>query len=423
MITIGQTSPASFFNQPSPRLHWLTCLLLLLFLQSFQASAEEDMERAAGNIGFFTDLRSYFFQRDFKGGTTDREDLSLGGIIRLTGVLNPTFAFGLSFYLSNGLGLNDDDKDVYSLLAKDDQGDHENYEALGEGYLRYRHERTTLTLGRQELRTPWLNLHDVRMTPQSFEALALSHEGIPDMKITLAHVTRMKKKNETGFRAMSDIIASDGDEPVTLVGFDCTGFAPLRLQLWDYLGHELWNDLYLKLGYEKRLKRNLTLLAGMRYLQRRSIGQELAGHLDTYHAGLIAGVKTGNFKIHFAWSKNGDQDIDRSWGHDTTISNQVYVADRAREEAWLAGFDYRFSQLGLPGLKAALLYAQADTPDNGAYASADRAEVNLDLQYNFSETFKGLSLRARHAIIHEWGVDTAEDVTDTRLQLRYQRSY
>jgi hypothetical protein len=114
------------------------------------------------NVKLVAGIRNYFFQRDFKGGSTDKESLAIGAILRGRIHPHPNLSAGMSLYTSQGAGLNDREKDVYNLLAEDSAGDHENYTALGEAFFEIHNEDISFKLGRQEMFTPRLNRHDVR---------------------------------------------------------------------------------------------------------------------------------------------------------------------------------------------------------------------------------------------------------------------
>lgn len=387
--------------------------------QPVASFANQESNREWGTLSI--DLRNYAFERDFEGATTDREDIAVGGIVRYRSRDWSGISAGLSLYTSQCLEV-DDDKNVYGLLGKDEQGDHESYSVLGEAFFKWHAEDTEFRIGRQQITTPWLNPHDVRMTPNSFEAVFLKNSSMKGLELSFAHVTKVKPKTETQFLAMSEYVAADGDEPLTLVGASWSGVPGLRLQGWDYLVHEVWNDIYLRADYSREAA-DMKWSAGVRYLQRRSAGDELAGDVDTEHTGITVAVERGGLILDAAMSRNGDNGFSRPWGHDTTISNQVHVADRAREQAWKVGAKYTFGPGALHGVVVAGLISELDTPDSGVDASQDRREWNLDLRYAFSGALNGLTLRARYADIDESATPAADDHTDVRFYLRYQNEF
>jgi hypothetical protein len=282
---------------------------------------------------------------------------------------------------------------------------------LGEAFLEMRHDALNLKLGRQEMNTPWLNLHDVRMTPQSFDAAAVSWEFAGGADLYLCHVARMKYKTDTKAKHMSEAAGFSGNEGVSCLGLENSGV--LGLQLWGYRAHDMWDDLYLRADYTPK---DENWYVNVRYLKRDSIGERLAGNQDTWHAGITSGIALDNIDLFAAYSRNGNRTILRKWGHATTISNQVMVADRAKEQAWLLGTKY--SPASLPQLQLGLSMAGHDTPDSGVYQSPDRSEYNFDLKYSLQELIPGLSLRGRYAWVDESGTG-AEDFGDLRIYIRY----
>jgi hypothetical protein len=361
------------------------------------------------------DFRSYFFQRDFKAGTTDKESLAFGGILRVRLSPLPHLTAGLSLYTSQGAGFNDEDKAVYNLLAQDAAGNHKNYTALGEGFIEIYNTSLSLKLGRQEMFTPWLNLHDVRMTPQSFDAASLIWRLNEAMFVQLCHVVGMKYKTDTAAKSMSELAGFAGDEPVSCLGLENRG--EVDLKLWAYRAHEMWDDLYLRVDYHPD-EGNWHI--GGRYLNRNTRGTQLAGNQDTWHIGIHGGITLGGLELNTAYARNGSRDILRKWGHETTISNQVMVADRAREEAWLMGLNYKPPSNQKVQLRFSV--ASHNTPDRGRYGSPDRKEYNLGLNYNLDEFIPGMNLRWRFAWVDERG-NNAEDLHDLRFYLRYQHVF
>jgi hypothetical protein len=300
---------------------------------------------------------------------------------------------------------------VYNLLAKDSSGDHKNYTALGEAFIEVDYMSLSLSFGRQEMNTPWLNLHDVRMTPQSFDAATLSWDFIEDTNLYICHVARMKYKTDTHAKSMSETAGFSGNEGVSCLGLVKRG--TLGLQFWGYRAHNMWNDIYLRMDYAPKED---NWYINIRYLNRDSTGDRLAGNQDTWHAGITSGVNLDDTRLYAAYSRNGSRTILRKWGHATTISNQVMVADRAKEEAWLLGANYTPSVL--PELQLGLSMARHNTPDEGAYKTPDRLEYNFDLKYSLNNLIPGLSLRGRYAWVDESGTG-AEDLGDVRVYLRY----
>jgi hypothetical protein len=363
------------------------------------------------NVKVSGELRSFFFQRDYKAGSTDKEAFAVGGVVR--GRIDPTATLtaGLSLYTSQGAHLNDSSKDVYNLLATDESGEHENYTALGEAFIDMHYHSIGLRLGRQEMSTPWVNLHDVRMTPQSFDSVTMRWGILDEVSIHLCYVAGMKYKTDTHAESMSETAGFGGNGGLSCLGIERVG--EIGLQVWSYRAHDMWDDYYLRVNYAPKAS---SLFFNVRYLRRDSIGEQLAGNQNTWHTGITGGLKLGAASFRVAYSRNGQRTVLHKWGHDITISNQVTVADRADEKAWLLGGSYTPSSV--PGLKLGISLAKHVTPDVGENHSPDSREYNFDVKYSLAKIIPGLSFRGRYARVREVGLG-AEDLDDFRLYFRY----
>lgn len=369
------------------------------------------------------EFRNFFFQKDFDGDTIDQEDFAIGGKLHFATDDIQCLSAGFSIYTSQGMGLNDDDKNVYGLLAKDKNGNHESYTVLGEAYLLGKFEETTLQIGRQEMHTPWIDLYDNRMTPQSFEAVTLRNRSVTGLQIIASQVNKIKKKTDTTFQYMSQAAGAIQEEPVTEGGLIYTGIDGIELQIWDDYAHEMWNDIYVRSDCTVQINDSVSIYSNERYLDRKDVGDQIIGTLDTYTFGLQGGLKAYDAELSLAYSRNGPQPILRPWGHDLAVSIQVHVADRAEETAWSPGFKYDFAHIGLKGLTGGVIYGIFNTPDSGPNASPDRDELDFNSQYDCSSWVKGLSLQLRYAIIDEDETLGGEDFNDFRFYLRYAFSF
>jgi len=128
-------------------------MLVLLLSLLFTSSALAVVAAPGGELS--GDLRCYLFERNYAGTTKDTQDFAIGGKLHYqTATLN-NFSAGISLYTSQGLGLNNNSKGVYGLLAADSLGSHESYTSLGEYYVQGQWDKALLKIGAQELSTPW----------------------------------------------------------------------------------------------------------------------------------------------------------------------------------------------------------------------------------------------------------------------------
>ncbi len=402
----------------------------LLFILSLASSAfAVDDLKSAPNEGQLTDslksifsdgkitfqFRNYYFRRDFDTATT-MEDLAAGGMLYYKTASFHGISLGTAFYTAQGMGLNDSRKRTYSLLASD----HESFSVLGESYIQYVWDKTTVRIGRQEMNTPWVNKYDIRLTPQSTESYTLYDKSFPDIEIVFSHVTKMRGRTSTDFVSMTEFAGiTTADEPVTLAGVIYTGIKGLKLQLWDFYGHEFLNNVYIRGDYSREIKEDLAVFGAFQYLNQHDVGDSVGGAIDTGNFTIMAGIKVRGAKLSLAVSDNGDDNIFISWGHDFIVDTTVYRPFRAESTSLQATLCYDFIKMGIQGLDGKVSYTDFNTPDNGTNASPDRDAICFELNYKFEGFFKGLGLKWRLGFYDNDEDLGGDDVRDMRFYVKY----
>ncbi len=157
-----------------------------------------DVSSAAGSFGealkngtFTAALRTFYFDRSFDEDKTGQEDaraLTFGGIIKYESAAYYGFKFGLAHYSSTRLGniFTREEGKGTSILGRDG----EDLAFLGEAYLQYDIGNTMLKVGRQQLSTPLIQNHDLRILPSVYEAAIIRNKDIPDTMIEIGFVDR-----------------------------------------------------------------------------------------------------------------------------------------------------------------------------------------------------------------------------------------
>jgi len=142
--------------------------------------------------GLFTaKLRTFYFDRTFDESTTgvpDAQALTFGGIIKYESAAYYGFKFGLAHYSSTRLGniFTREEGKGTSILGRSG----ENLAFLGEAYLQYDIGNTMFKVGRQQLSTPLIQNHDLRILPSVYEAAIIRNKDIPDTMIEIGYVDR-----------------------------------------------------------------------------------------------------------------------------------------------------------------------------------------------------------------------------------------
>lgn len=392
-------------------------IMILLSFPSVAFSAE-DLKGAFKEGHVTGKSRTYYFERDYDDSNT-RQDIATGGMFYYTTGELKGVNLGIAFYTGQGMGLNNDDRDVYGLLAKDTNGNHENFTVVGESYIKAVFQDTTLKLGRQELELPWVNTDDNRLTPQSTNAYTIINNSIPELELFFSHITRMRGKASESFVSMTEYAELSADKPMSAIGTTYKGVKDLDIQAWDFFGHDFINNLYLKAIYSREMEGLFKWHLIAQHLKQNDIGDSVGGSVDTYMYGIEGGIETHGLEISLVGSSIGDDDVIYPWGHDFLVSAVVCDLYQAEGKGWRAVLVYDCSEIDVPGLIAKVAYAHFNTPDQGNNASPDTNETDFDLRYKFKGYLEGMGIRTRYGIIDQDESLGGEDYTDLRIQFTY----
>jgi len=144
---------------------------------------------ALKNGKFTAKTRVFFFDRSFDvAGVDDARALTAGGIFKYESGDYHGFKFGLAYYGSHRLGniYSREEGKGTSILGR--KG--EDLAFLGEAYLQYDIGNTMFKVGRQQLATPLMQNHDLRILPSVYEAAIVRNKDIPDTMVEVGYVKR-----------------------------------------------------------------------------------------------------------------------------------------------------------------------------------------------------------------------------------------
>jgi hypothetical protein len=363
-------------------------------------------------------VRSYYFANNEVGGDKD-EAWALGGWLRYqSGWWKDRFRLDAVGYTSQRL-YGPEDRDGTLLLKPGQEG----FAVLGQAYLEaLATEDIGFRLYRQAFNLPYINKHDSRMVPNTFEAYTLHGREIYDTSFVLSYIPRMKTRDSDEFRYMSEVAGFEGTkEGLGMAGviheFSEDSFVGgINQYAWD-----LWNTFYTEATGTWDLTNELPIRLSGQFTDQRSVGDELDGDFSTYVASGKVSLSYQGAILSLAGSTTGSGSRIRNpfGGYPGYVSLMIEKFRRAGEDAWLVGLSYDFSFLGIEGLSAFANYANGNTPDSGSNASPDQQEVNLSVDYRIEEgPLKHLWLRFRGAVLDQDGPN-AQDEQQLRLILNW----
>ncbi|WP_029916152.1 OprD family outer membrane porin [Pelobacter seleniigenes] len=390
----------------------LFIVALLSFGLANTAMAAENLKEMFAQGSLKGEISLMNFTRDFKNGTKDNQDTALGGAFYYRTDSFKGISLGLAVGTTNGIGDYEDKGTYYGLTAPPD---HANVTRLQEYYLQAHYFDTTIKVGAQEVNTPFLNIHPIRMIHRSYRGLSVVNKSVKDLTLMGYYLKDNLGWVDEEFVSFTDDVYIAGAAyklPVEAVN--------TKVQAWYFTMPDSFNQTYFKVDFSKKMA-DYVLHAAPTFFTQKSQGDELDGELDTYQYGFNAGVSAFGFDLTGFYAKTGDDSIRDPWGYGKIIIQQVVNSgdslsgDRSDEDAYALRLSYDFSKVGVKGLDAYVFYALYDAP------ASTINETDFSVQYAFSGALEGLSARARYAIVDK---DSGqEDLDDIRLYLTYKFAF
>jgi hypothetical protein len=377
----------------------------------------EQRRQAFEDTKFDVQLRSYLLDRD-KYDDSESYAWAVGGSAGLkTGYFRDRFAFGMTGYASLPVDAPED-KDGTLLLAPGQEA----YSVLGEAYVQARlWEGALLNVGRKTYDTPYLNRNDIRMTPNTFEAIALqgvSGDGKDqaEWRYGAGYFDEIKERNSDQFVSMAIDAGAEVERGVYSAGVNYRK-GDLSLGAIDYYSDDIINIVYGEARYTVPLAEKRQLRLAAQYSNQQAVGENLLQGADfsADQVGIKAEFAFGGALLTAAYTTTGDgTSMQAPWsGYPGYTSVQVEDFNRAGEDALLLRASYAFP--AVPGLSAYALWVSGSDPESPTEYSRDEYDLNLQWTPE-SGPLKGVMLRLRYAHIDQ---DNDTDLDDFRLMVYY----
>ncbi len=276
-------------------------------------------------------LRTYDFKRINQNDSINQAS-ALGGEI---GMLSGKFAgfarLGLSYYYSGALSAPEDSGNT-GLLTSDQQ----NLSVLGKAYLLLGDEKKIAArLYRQTLDLPYVNKHDSRMVPATYEAYLLGRKS-SGRDFVLGHITKMKKQNSNQFEPMSVLAgALNSNQGLSIAGIKGDFSNNASLGVFNYYGWDTYSTSYVESNWLSPFLRKFDLSSSIQYTDQRSVGEALIGRFSTHSAGFtVSGGRDGRL-LELAYTQNAKGGLIRSpWGGSALYNSMMLQNfNRAGEKA------------------------------------------------------------------------------------------
>lgn len=172
---------------------WLFFILLSIYCSEACANTLTDFFSRTQIDG---DLRMYDFNRIFNNPDTRNEtSFALGGSLNaLTAPFLSGFQIGATFYTSQPLGLNSNNR-----ANQDNSLPGFPVNVLGQTFLQYKTTHILMRAGNQLINTPWLGPSDTRMIPATYQGILANYAVNQDLNFTALRIIRFKSRTAKGF--------------------------------------------------------------------------------------------------------------------------------------------------------------------------------------------------------------------------------
>lgn len=377
-------------------------------------------------------FRYFFMATDNKRGLTDYYANAAGGGVRFETAKFQGFQFAVSgFYIfnigSSDLTLADSttgqlNRYEAALFDVEDPANKKDIDRLEEFYLRYNYKKSNLIAGRQLINTPFINLQDGRMRPTGVEGVWAEFNELKKTKIEGGWLYAISPRGTTKWYNTGESIGIypaglniDGtksayqnsikSKSAALLGIS-TNLKNLKLQVWDLFSENVFNSAMLQADLIYPLKNKSSAFASAQLIRQDAVND--GGNPDAAKTYFEKGGKAITFGTRAGWrntvleasvnynriTAHGRYLMPREWGREPLFT----FLPRERNEgfgdvhAFMAKVDYNITRSGIKTSLAGGYYQMPDVKNYklNKYGLPSYTQINGDVRYSFSGTFKGL---------------------------------
>jgi outer membrane porin, OprD family len=261
---------------------------------------------------------------------------------------------------------------------------------FGQANGRLRFAGQELTIGRQLVRTPFINPYDTRMIPLTYEGVVLLPERRDQpLEYMLSYLWSYKPHNTDKFIPLSQALGVREDDGVLITGIRRRTSA-LNFGVVNYLIKDSMNTAYGEADYLLPFGGGdgaPSFRVSLNDLDQRSVGADLIKNapFQTYQASVRLIASYRNFVLTAAHSRVGrDADLRDPYGFNPTFTSMMISSfQRAGEKGYLANLSYDFSGVGLNGMKFYLGWGKGVDAVGAKTGNpkSDRDELDLRLAF------------------------------------------
>lgn len=254
---------------------------------------------------------------------------------------------------------------------------------LGLANVKFRVSNTTLTVGRQNVSTPIVDVIGNRALPSSFEGASIHSEEFNNLSFDAGTYDRVSPRTEQSlskFRAEYTNNKAETDH-VSLIGANYQPLKSLKTSLYASKVEDFWNQYYFGATHELGDSSVLGLTTGLNYYKTVDTGKKEMGEIDNDTYSLSLGLAHQAHSLTFSYQAvNGNEYFD--YLHET---NGIYLANSLlsdfngpNEKSFQIAYGLNMAEYGVPGLKFNLYQARGWGIDGTHYRGTAYDVRNMD---------------------------------------------
>ena len=281
----------------------------------------------------------------------------------------------------------------------------------------------TVTAYRQLVNRPFINPQDNRMVPNTFEAYTLTGAA-NGLAYTGGYITKIKARDTESFVWMSNAAGGTGQQKGVVYAGGTWDFAKdAYVRLDEQYATDVFNTFYVDARYPVALGDKTALTLGGQYFPQSSVGAAQIGSFSTFGMGLQAALAhgPGALQINYTQTGRGNSTQNPFGTHPSYLDMMQVSFNTAGERAWGVGGNVSFADLGVPGLTAAVLYAEGrdriDATNGSPLPDHSETDVRADYAVGKGRLLDGLTATLRYSWLRQDG--SPQTATQLRAYINY----
>lgn len=378
-------------------------------------------------------FRYFFMSTQNQKGLSDFYAMAAGGGLRYETAKFHGFQFAVSGFYTYNIGSSDLGKTdsitgqssryEIGLFDVEDPYNKNDIDRLEELYLKYNYRNSSITIGKQIINTPFINMQDSRMRPTGVEGVWVESNEIKKLKIEAGWLYSISPRSTTRWYNAGESIGVyssgvnvDGTKSgyhgnlkskgVFIIGTHVELGSQVTLHAWNLFAGNIFNTALLQTDISFPLENNNSLFTSVQLIRQDAVNN--GGSEDATNAYFEKGGKAITFGVKAGWknkqwetsinlnriTNDGRYLMPREWGQEPFFT---YLSRERNEglgnvKAVMGKVNYSVPKTRIKSSFAAGYYKLPDVRNYrlNKYGVPSYIHLKADMQYSFAGIMKGM---------------------------------